>query len=136
MSICESSVITRSWMARARAVTSRSPCGAPGPARAAAPIGPISRPVTAIRARQPIVTYRSLLGSDLKDITLDPAGLVQLPVKAQVLAPDKLRNVQNLPVVHAKVLDDLIDGMKAGDCVALNVEGAEEVGFGQPREDR
>ena len=64
------------------------------------------------------------------------AGLVQLAVKAQILAAYLLGNVENLSLVHTKVLYHIINRLYAADCVSLNVEGAQQIGFTQARENR
>src|SRR5712691_10028622 len=64
------------------------------------------------------------------------AGHVQLAIKAQVFAAHELRNVENLPVVHPKMFDDLVHRLEPADGVALNVQAPQQVRLSESRENR
>src|SRR6267378_4246098 len=64
------------------------------------------------------------------------AGHVQLAIKAQVFAAHELRNVENLPVVHPKMFDDLVHRLEPADGIALNVQAPQQVRLSESRENR
>lgn len=62
------------------------------------------------------------LNTDLKlDLSVKAPGSLQLAIEPQIFAAEHLRDVCNLPVVQAEVLDNLIHGMEAAHGVSLNL---------------
>ncbi len=67
--------------------------------------------------------------------TRSAAGLVQLLVEAEVFGEQAFDNVDNLAVVQAEVLDDLVDGVETAAVVALNFIRSEQFVYGEAVED-
>lgn len=63
-------------------------------------------PIESLKARQP---------------SLIPAGLVQPAIKAQIRAAKIFGDIENLSIVHSKVLHHLVNSIQAGDRITLDL---------------
>ena len=52
-------------------------------------------------------------------------------VEAEVVGAEHFGDVEDLAGVHAEVFDDVVDGVEAGDLVALDLQGGDEIGGGE-----
>ena len=71
----------------------------------------------------------------MRSEALGSARGVEVFVETEVPAIELLGDVDDLAVVQAEVLHHVIDGLQAGDRIALNVEGGGEVVGGEAGED-
>src|SRR5579862_4110670 len=60
---------------------------------------------------------------------------IQIAIKPEILRGQTLRDVKDLAVVHAEVVDDVMDRRQAGDRVLLNRVGSPQFLFSKARED-
>ena len=59
----------------------------------------------------------------------ETSSLIQFAVKAKILAAQHLRDVEDLAIVHPKMLHDLIDGVQAANGITLDLKSHEQIGF-------
>jgi hypothetical protein len=57
------------------------------------------------------------------------ADHLKVAIKAQVFALDRFGDIENLPVVQAEMLYDLVHGIQAAHVIALNLKTSEQVSF-------
>ena len=59
----------------------------------------------------------------------------QFSIEPQVLTPQHLSDVRDLPIVQSEVFHNLVNGLEPIDLVALNFKWREQIGFGQSGKD-
>src|SRR5215469_13732567 len=78
---------------------------------------------------------------DAKCLWLAPSSLdwssreTQFPIEPQVLTPQHLGDVRDLPIVQSEMFHNLVNGLEPIDLVALNFKWREQIGFGQSGKD-
>src|SRR5579862_1215989 len=59
----------------------------------------------------------------------------QFSIEPQVLTPQHLSDVRDLPIMQSEVFHNLVNGLEPIDLVALNLKWREQIGFGQSGKD-